>query len=185
MGILLLIASAMVPGPAGATLYEYTYTGPEFDEFLGGYPHPAIGTHVIVKFSIDGLLTGPTTISNFIIMSPPSVCQSSQANVIISRIEEVQDGLPTQWNFIVDCSDVTEYQYMRIDTYGSKEGTVWDSIVIEDPSIGVGFVKAQYRDGVLPAGRGWTVVPAPCAALLLGSGLIPLAWFRCRKRFRK
>jgi hypothetical protein len=176
MAIWLLVASAMVPAPAGATLMEYTYTGANFMLFDGTFPStPAIGSNLNIQFTYDGPIPDSgAVITDFTItcgelqlsLSPGDI--TSSGDVLVAS-----NGLPVYWVFLLR---VDPYD---IESWWTRNTGHQDRIIYSGPG-GEAQVIA-FSSGT------WTAapVPLPPTALLLASGLIPLVWFRRRNLLGK
>jgi hypothetical protein len=186
MGILILVASLVVAGPASATLTEYSYTGTALTDGGGGatFPSsPAIGDHVTISFMYDGPLpSGPTQIDNFV-MSCGELQVSSleaQASVVNKVVYEVTSaGLPKSWQFNLWLTLPDNAYYSIIsDTTKSTYAFSFDEVQYK-----AGLTLPNvYLDSFTPGVWTATAVPLPSTLLLLGSGFLGLAGWR---RFRR
>jgi hypothetical protein len=165
MGIVFLIASMIVPVVAGADAMIYTYTGTPFNHGSGSLP----GNNITVQFTADFPLTIPPSFfpPSFIISCGSLIFGSADPGAVAIGFVDVlgPNFLPSHWDF-----DITEG--------GSQMSTVplVDGISLAGGGNGFTFLTGSWS--VAP-------VPVPPTIWLLGSGLIPLAWFRRRNRWGK
>jgi hypothetical protein len=137
-------------------------------------PSPVIGPNVTITFFYDGLI--PDTfdyleIPDFTISSGACLCAPDPG--IPGTIILAYGGVPLEWDFQGSFGD-----FHIQSTCDPSLSDVRDIAWYIDPGTG----EMAYAFNVWNAGT-WaaSAVPAPAAALLFGSGLIGLAWFRRRK----
>jgi hypothetical protein len=181
-GILLLVASVMVPVPADATLTTYTYTGNTFTSTSGTFPDPpGIGNYLTIQFTMDPPFY---TIPNFTMTCGPvtlSESTSSAISVYATVFATDSNGLPTEWTIQVD-SQNNGYSFGSVSP--GVTGYPTDSVRYWDSNAGVLVFHSVETSGTWQAVPASTV-PLPPSALLLGAGLIQLAWYRRRNRLEK
>jgi hypothetical protein len=167
MGILLLIASVMLPGAACATLYEVTFTwlsdtsplpstgGGEFRITFD--PNASSVTTGDVQFLDLHTFTSYVTLGKF--SYDPSTSNGKLA--------------------VTDAVQIMDNYFIHFSSTGWKTGNpVWDSVsLVQFPSTDTVYATS----GTISA----ATVPLPSSLVLLGSGLIPLAWARRRRLGRK
>jgi hypothetical protein len=176
--------------PVHATPMLYTYTSPTLTEYdsHGGttFPEePALGSFVTVQFTYPDELPpdGPTQIDAFTISCGDLTATTPIALTLVWR--DLPSTVPTRWTFeaYAFIALPSQYPFFKLGTgrygndptnttgvgvsYVTESTDHYARLFVDSPDIGL-----------------WTVtpVPVPAAVLLLGSGLIPLAWFRRRNR---
>lgn len=187
IGLILMISTLIFPGTAAATLY--TYTGPVFTDSYGTFPTtPAIGDSITVQFSYDGPLQPSENVLGVpfimtcggLVMDLPDNGTATGGELFIYAV--TSGGLPSVWAI---AGEVNTTPY---DLYSMH--ATWYPGDYEGDGVGHTFGTETYADaGASETGTEgvWTAsqVPLPPTALLFGSGLIPLAWARRRKRWGK
>jgi hypothetical protein len=160
--------------PASAALMLYTYTGSKFATGSGTFPAtPAIGDHLIVSFVADDSIPLPWASVEVTI-----TCGSLTLTGASGPLHAMAGGLPFTWDFGLQSSQTLPYYQLIAQ---GTSGSVYDEIQYNTGSSATSASLVSNAAGV------WTESPVPCppAVLLLGSGLIPLAWARRRKLWRK
>jgi hypothetical protein len=203
--VLLALISVVLHVPADATIYSYV--GPEFNrsDWSSIYPGlPAtIGDHITFQFTYDAAL--PVGSEDYYGEElPASTPWSITAGSIV-----MSSDMPTRHSgiYVNSIDGVTISSWMAYFVTGWSDGSVVEMVQI---STGWSEVRQSGEDSVAmwtvnweedprwqvavafpPASAGsWTSaqalpVPGPTTVLLLGSGLIPLAWARRKKRLGK
>jgi hypothetical protein len=186
LGILFLVASLMVPGPARAMPFQYTYTGNTFVYLGGNFPSsPHIGPNVLIQFIFDGTLLPGTIITNFTASSGDLVLTSSDPDVWIKgMITDVSDGLPTNWDFLAFNKSSPGFQIESVN--GAGTGGVEDVVTYLDSNrttqarvYNFGYPGVWYASSPLASSSS---VPLPPGFVLFGTGFLGLVGLR---KFRK
>jgi hypothetical protein len=208
--VLLVLASLVVaiPVQADATLYSYTSSPYTLSsEAMAGLPSQpvSIADRLIVRFSVEGALplyipgTWPENYeidTDFTIESGTVSWSSSAPNVGMHELRVASlDGLtPLHWSIMIGGTDPAPQGTSYSMTFSSNTFSyltmgwtmTYADVFHVDGTECLGSLFL-YTDKLL---RGtWDVeaapVPGPATVLLLGSGLIPLAWSLRKKRWRK
>jgi hypothetical protein len=199
--LILMLMFLASPMPAAATVY--TYTSPSFNSSDWSY-HPSwelVGLDLTIQFAYAGILPTlggylpdgvPFSITSGQLTMSGLTSMSQDAYIYIGAVSS--SGAPESWQIFL----VPAYQhptYTWLDGYwgdvrGSAVPFVWSLAAVSwgpDPatpfmrSMYVGVDPGTWAMSAGPAGP----VPLPATVLLLGSGLIPLAWARRKKRLGK
>ena len=173
----LLMCTAL---PLHATPMVHTYTGAVLTD---GDWTEMIGESVIVQFTHSGgFPEGETVvITDFVISIGGLTFSSKDVYQAIGQVQGISDwpeDPPVGWYFSV-VTAAPDAPHVGISTESLYQSCLVESICYETGD--AWYVEAQYSGSDLGI---WTVasVPVPPTALLLASGLIPLAWYRRRKR---
>jgi hypothetical protein len=201
--LLLMLMLLTMHRPALATLY--TYTSPILANSLGlPFPSPpAIGDSLTIQFTYNGAIpadpTGSTDLSPTIpfTMTCGAVTLSSSTGGMPTSLyifSVTPGGLPSAWYISINMPYLigasSDYSMLSAFYTGPMPTPVPHAIDIdsvefnyEPPLSGLCWLWQENRThpGV------WTAspVPVPTTMLLLGSGLIPLAWVRRKNRLGK
>jgi hypothetical protein len=166
--------------PVHATPMVHTYTGAPLTD---GDWTEMIGESVIVRFTHSGgFPAGETVEITYFVISIGGLTFSSkdvyQAVGQVQGVSDYPEDPPFGWYFSV-VTAAPDAPHVGISTKSEFLSSLVESICYETGD--ALYVKAQYSGSDTGI---WTLapVPVPPTALLLASGLIPLAWFRRRER---
>jgi hypothetical protein len=190
--LLFLLAATLSLSPARADLITYTYTSSEFTRYFNSFQsyQPPAGSSLSISFVHDGPLpVGQTTITSFTLSCGELQYNAPGPDVALSSgyvvVPEGGGGF-VEWRFDILAAPYPNYPYWQFGalTVPSSASTgTWythDFAIYRLPGGHDPFARLLIDYGAQPPA--WTSVPVPSAVLLLGSGLIPLAWFRRRNR---
>lgn len=182
VSLLFMLTSMTIPNPAVATLY--TYTSQQFGAIHGpSFPAtPAIGDSFTVRFNYDGVLptvlTDMLSLVSFTMTSGEVELASGDPGVSAWFKIKAAAAVPTAW----EISIIGMHPGFEIATWrGGYGGPVFETVMFHR-------VTGELDTWTAAGGVGtWTlaVVPVPPTMLLLGTGLIPLAWARRKRRLGK
>jgi hypothetical protein len=179
MCAIVMLTSLTMLTPAYATLY--TFTSPAFTDISpSNSPAPpgiGIGDVLTISFTYDGALPtkqgGTGWLANFVMSAGKVTLAAADGTGGFADIYAVDPvtGVPSFWDF-----NIVEAGYTLFSRFRPEPPTVgygWAAYGVGNDRVYVGYYG---HPGV------WVATPLPGTLLLLGSGLIPLAWARRKKR---
>lgn len=195
VALLIMVASSVVHGAP----FEYTYTSETLIIVIGELPsEPRVATEFTLRFTYpeelkDGYTQLFTDDPGRSVQSLSATCGDIRFEIYqFDRIQAsvtVSGGIPVEWDFTAiqsyNSSDDSSSWLERyfIVFFQSVNPPILPSLPTD--TIDAYSWSEQTRDwGIAGSAGTWTVssVPLPSTLLLLGSGLIPLVWFRRRKQ---